>query len=64
MTMTLIDGTVIESATASYSMRQVVESINESYIDLDESELSAIEALIANHPTMQSWLVENLYKKF
>ena len=63
VTITLTDGTVIESATASYSMRQVVEQLNESATDLDEAKLSAVASMIANNPTMQSWKVEKIYKK-
>ena len=63
VTITLTDGTIIESATASYSMRQVVEQLNESVYDLDETQLSAIAAMIANNPTMQSWKIEKIYKK-
>ena len=63
VTMTLTDGTIIESATASYSMRQVVEAINESYTDFDETKLSAIASMIATNPTMESWQIEKIYKK-
>ena len=63
VTITLTDGTVIESATASYSMRQVVEQLNESATDLDETKHSAVASMIANNPTMQSWKVEKIYKK-
>ena len=62
-TITLANGTMIESSTASYTMRQVVESINESYTSLDETKLSAVQNMIANNPIMQSWLIENIYKK-
>ena len=43
--------------------RQVVEQLNESASDLDETQLSAIAAMIANNPTMQSWQIEKIYKK-
>lgn len=62
-TVTLKDGTVIESATASCSMRQMVERINESYTELDADKLFAVENMIADHVPMQDWLVENVYKK-
>lgn len=63
-TITLTDGTIIESATASYSMRQFLEQLNESAAELDQVKLSALLAMIGNNPTMKSWQVENLYKKF
>jgi len=63
VTMTLTDGTVIESATTSYSMRQVVEQINQSYASFDNAKISAIQAMIANNPVMESWKVENIRKK-
>ena len=44
-------------------MRQVVESINESYTDFDETKLSAIASMIATNPTMESWQIEKIYKK-
>ncbi|MBR5570372.1 MAG: leucine-rich repeat domain-containing protein [Oscillospiraceae bacterium] len=63
VTITLTDGTEIESSTASYSMRQMVETVNDQYADLNETQLSAIQTMIVNNPTMRSWLVENIYKE-
>jgi len=63
VTITLTDGTVIESSTVSYSLRQMVEIVNEQYTALNQSQLSAIQTMIANNPTMQSWQVENLYQE-
>ncbi len=63
VTMILTDGTVTESATASYSMRKVVEQINQSYASFDDAKISAIQAMIANNPVMESWQIENIRKK-
>ena len=43
-------------------MRQVMESLNQS-ADLDQEKLSAIRAMIADHPVMDLWQIENLLKK-
>jgi len=61
--ITLIDGSAIESTITSYSMRQVVEKINESYENLNTDELFAVRNMIAHHSTMLFWSVGNIYEK-
>ena len=63
VTITLTDGAVIDSSTVSYSLRQMVEIVNEQYIALNRSQLSAIQTMITNNPVMRSWQVENLYQE-
>ena len=63
VTITFTDGTVIESSTVSYSLRQMVEIVNEQHTDLNASQLSVIQSMILRHSTMQSWQVDNLYKE-
>ena len=52
---------MIEGATVSYTLRQVVEAVNESYREFDEAKLAAVRDMIAHNVAMQSWSVENLY---
>ena len=59
-TMTLTDGTVLESATVSYSMRQIVEIINESYSSFTEEKLAAVREMIETYPIMKTWNVDNI----
>lgn len=59
-TMTLSDGTVLESATASYSMRQMVEQINDTAQDYQRPILLNVALMIQNHPTMETWQVANI----
>ena len=61
--MKLADGTVIESAEYSYTMRSLIEQINDNYTLLSETQLTAVRDLIEREPVMQDWSVENLYQK-
>ena len=45
VTITLTDGTIIESATASYSMRQVVEDINANWGSYSIAQRNAVKAM-------------------
>jgi hypothetical protein len=58
--MTLQDGTVLKSSTVAYSLRQMVELINEHTEELDSVALQNAAQMIQNHPTMETWLVENI----
>ncbi len=59
-TMTLKDGTVIESATQSVTLRSAVETINSMYLQLTSAQLQAVTEMIRNHPIMKSWQIENI----
>lgn len=61
--ITLVDGTVITGETHSNTMKQVVESVNTNYESLTEAQMAAVNTMIASTPTMQTWQIENLYKK-
>ena len=61
--ITLKDGTVIESAVVSYSLRQMVEYVNASHTDVDIAKLDMVRDMIAEYTVMQRWLVENIFKK-
>ena len=58
--ITLTDGTVLESATVSYSMRQMVELINDSTDDFENVTLQRIARMIQNTQPMETWQVENI----
>ena len=60
VTMTLKDGTVIESATQSVTLRSAVETINSMYTQLTSAQLQAVAEMIRNHPVMNSWQIENI----
>ena len=60
VSMTLVDGTVLKSDTASYSMRQMIEMINGSTQDYESAELQSIAQLIRSVPVMETWQVENI----
>jgi len=59
----LADGTVIESAEYSYTMRSLIEQINDNYTIFNETQLTAVRDLIEREPTMQTWRVENLFSQ-
>ena len=56
-----VDGISVESAACSYSLRQIVEKLNENAENLNETQKAALAVWIANTPIMQSWSVENLW---
>ena len=60
VSITLLDGTVLESATESYSMRQMVEMINERAASFEKATLRNVALMIRENPTMESWQVENI----
>ncbi len=63
VTMTLLDGTVIEGAVHTTTLRRAVESINENYAVYSDTQLAAMRDMIADNPIMQSWRVENICKE-
>ncbi len=56
----LKDGTRLESEVVSYSMRSMIELLNESYADFSVAQLQSVAVLIKKHETMQTWNVENI----
>lgn len=59
VTVTLA-GQQISSAVHTTSMRQTVETINDSYTDYEDAQLTAVKELILVNEVMQSWKVENI----
>ena len=60
--MKLADGTVIESAQYSYTLRQLMETVAASASSFTAAQLSALSAMIEANPIMKSWDIESLYK--
>lgn len=58
--ITLTDGTKLEGAVHSYSMKQMVERINETFADFSAQQLAAVKAMLAKYEIMQSWQIDNL----
>lgn len=58
--VTLADGTVIETAQQSTTLRALVEAINEKVSYFTSEQLSALKAMIEKHEVMQSWNVSNI----
>ncbi|MBR5569504.1 MAG: DUF2927 domain-containing protein [Oscillospiraceae bacterium] len=56
----LVEGTVLQSATASYSMRQMVEAINAEVHGYDTTVLNKVAQMIHANPIMESWSVANI----
>ena len=58
--LTLQDGTKVESAVHSYSMRSMVELVNETYEGFAGVQLKSVAAMILKSETMQAWEVANI----
>ena len=58
--VTLADGTVIESAEQTTTLRSLVENINDAASSFTSDQLSALKAMIEKHEAMQSWNVSNI----
>ena len=54
----LLDGTVIESSTATITLRALMEQLND--LQLSDTHRQQIAALIASYPIMTQWKIENL----
>lgn len=54
-----LDGTVLKSTTVSYSLRQMVELLNENAADFDRATLQDAAKMIRNYPSMEAWQVKN-----
>ena len=57
----LKDGTWINSAAYSFTLRQQVESISSTYEDFEPYQLQAVRSMIRANPTMQTWDVGELF---
>ena len=58
--ITLLDGTKLESAVSAYSMKQMVELINETYADFSAQQLAAVADMIGKYPIMADWKISNI----
>ena len=61
VSITLADGTVIESSVTSMSMRTMLENINAQYDKYSDVQLSAVKAMIEKYAIIKSWDTENLF---
>ena len=55
-----IDGQSVQSAACSYSLRQIVELVNDNAAGISAEQKSALSTWISRSETMQTWKVENL----
>ena len=62
-TMTLVDGTVLEGSVQSWSLQQMVETINADSTAYSADQLAAVKAMIEANAVMLNWQVENLLKE-
>ena len=58
----VIDGETVYSTACTYSLQQLVETVNEKFASYSEDQLAAIAAWIAQSEVMKSWKTENLCK--
>ena len=58
--MVLADGTRLESTVRSYSMRTMVELINDTYANFTKTQLKAAANMILANETMGGWKVANI----
>lgn len=58
--VTLTDGTKLECAVQSYSMRSMLELINDTYSDFTATQLKAAAMMIKDSETMMAWNVANI----
>ena len=58
----LANGTYIESAQSSLTLKNIVETINDNYTIYNEVQLKGVRAMIERNPAIQNWRVENLWQ--
>ena len=58
--ITLTDGTKLEGTVHSYSMRNVLEQINENALNFEAEQLAAVANMILANKVMESWEVSNI----
>lgn len=56
----LTDGTVIESAQCTVTLRGLLETVNDNYQNYEEPQLTLLREMIEKYTVIQSWKVENL----
>ena len=62
VTLTLNDGTVINSASVTKTMQEMVETANDNFANYNAAQQAAMTALVEQYyETMQSWNVANIY---
>ena len=60
-TVTLVGGAVIESEVVSYSMRNVVEAVNESFADYETAQQQAVQTMCKTYEAaMTGWNIANI----
>ena len=59
----LTDGTYIETTQCSLTLKDMVETINDSYEAYSEEQLKGVRSMIERNPIMETWRVENLLGK-
>jgi len=62
VSMTLADGTVLDSVIEAWSLRQMVELVNETPQELTETQLADIQTMILQHPIMTNWETGNIFE--
>ena len=59
--VTLLDGTVIEGETSAYSMRNVVEAVNDSFANYETAQKQAVQTMCVTHEAaMTGWSIANI----
>lgn len=58
--VTMQDGTVLESAVNTVTLRSLVETVNQNTADFTAQQRDAVWAMVEAHPVMQTWDVGNL----
>ena len=58
--LTLQDGTVIESAVSSYSMRQMVETVAQSFDGFTAAQKLAVKTMCEKYATMADWNISKI----
>ncbi len=61
VSLTLNDGSVIESGIVSMSMRQMLEQVNGQYAMLTSAQKAAVKAMVQKYPIIKNWNTANLY---
>lgn len=56
-----VDGNTLTASACSYSLRQLMEQINENAAALTDTQKQALSSWIEKYPLMQTWNTENLY---
>lgn len=60
--MTLKGGILVETARTSTTMRQMLETIDQDHQKYSSAQLTALQAMIAKYPIIQTWNTGNLCK--